>query len=105
MAPDLKAVVLLRNVLAFCRSIMINVSFCEELKVKFCMPARIISNAKYGKINPMSYLSDDILTCEILDVVTIQITVCRMQCNRCSPEKEVKQYQTTSHHIPDSSRI
>jgi hypothetical protein len=28
-----------------------------------------------------------------------------MQCNRCSPEKEVKQYQTTSHHIPDSSRI
>jgi hypothetical protein len=65
MSPDLKAVILLRNVLAFCRSIMFNIRFCEELKVRFCMPVKIISNAKYGKINPMSYLSDEI--CNILD--------------------------------------
>jgi len=65
MAPDLKAVILLRNISAFCRSIMCNIRFCEELKVRFCMPVKIISNAKYGKINPMSYLSDEI--CNIGD--------------------------------------
>jgi hypothetical protein len=60
MAPDLKAVVFLRNVLVFCRNIIFNISFCEGLEVRFCMPVKFISNAKYGKINPMSYLSDEI---------------------------------------------
>jgi hypothetical protein len=60
MAPDLKAVVLIRNVLAVCRSFMFKIRFYEELEVKFCMPVKIISNAKYDKINPMSYLSDEI---------------------------------------------
>jgi len=60
MAPDLKAVVFLRNASVFCRSIIFNIRFCEGLEIRFCMPVKIISNAKYGKINPMSYLSDEI---------------------------------------------
>jgi hypothetical protein len=51
---------------------MFKIRFCEELKVRFCMPVKIISNVKYGKINPMSYLSDEICNIlEIVDVVTI----------------------------------
>jgi hypothetical protein len=60
MAPDLKAVVLLRNVSIFCRSIIFNIRFCKRLEVRFCMFVKIISNAKYGKINPMLYLSDEV---------------------------------------------
>jgi hypothetical protein len=55
---------------------MFKIRFCEELKVRFCMPVKIISNVKYGKINPMSYLSDEICNIlEIVDVVTIQTAV------------------------------
>jgi hypothetical protein len=60
MSPHLTTVVLLRNILASFRSIMFNIRFCEGLKVRFCMPVKIIFTAKYGKINPMSYLSDEI---------------------------------------------
>jgi hypothetical protein len=73
MAPDLKEMVSvsgngtrsesvgsLQECIRFCRSIIFNVKFCEGLKVRFCMPVKMISNAKYGKINPMSYLSDEI---------------------------------------------
>ena len=110
MAPDLKAVVLLRNISASCRSIMCNIRFCEEREVRFCMPVKIISNAKYGKINPMSYLSDEI--CNIGDSWCGDYTDCCLSCAvwlmmelGSSPEKEVKQYWTTGHHFPDNSRI
>jgi len=110
MAPDLKAVVLLRNVLAFCRSIMCNIRFCEELKVRFCMHVKIISNAKYGKINPMSYLSDEIFNiwdscCGDDTDSCLSYAALQMLELGSSLEKEVKQYQTASHHIPDNSRI
>ena len=110
MAPDLKAVVLLRNVLAFCRSIMCNIRFCEELKVRFCMHVKIISNAKYGKINPMSYLSDEIFNiwdscCGDDTDSSLSYAALQMLELGSSLEKEVKQYQTASHHIPDNSRI
>lgn len=76
IAPDLTAVVLCRNVLAFCKSIMFKIGFFEELKVRFCMPVKIISNAKDGQIKPMSYLSNEICNIlEILDVVTIHTAV------------------------------
>jgi hypothetical protein len=77
MVPYLKAVVLLRNVSTFCRRIVFDIGFCDG----FCMPVKIISNAKYRKINPKSYLSDEISN--IWDSWCGDYTdLCRKQCDR-----------------------